>query len=400
MVSQETSFLRDRTYGAVAVTHFFVDALNSGRTLLVAILAVSLGMSNAQVGLALLLYNVGSALSQPFFGVLADRFGPRWLVVGGMSWMVVLYSLAAVAGSWLSLVALTLASLGSGAFHPSGTKMASESSHVAQTQATAVFFFSGQMGLFLGPLLAGVLLTSFGQPGYLLLPVSALAAVIMGRRWLANGHVFHREQPETGLAGGRVARSRAPIPWRTLIPLTIIIVSTSTLAIATINFAPKLFTESGFTPIYVGATAGLFMLGSAVGGIVGGRIGDQVGRRAAIMIGTLGTVIPVYLYVTAGDLARLYLLLIAGFFAGMPHSVLVITAQSLLPGRRAFASGLTLGLMFFSGAIGSFILGLYADRVGLANALQALALLPIVAAAAGLFFPTRKHTERADPGTT
>lgn len=396
MVGQETSFLRDRTYGTVALTHFFVDALNSGRTLLVAGLAVSIGLSNAQLGIAVLLYNVGSALSQPFFGLIADHFGPRWLVVGGMGWMVALYSLAAVAGDWLALAAVTLASLGSGAFHPSGTKMASESSQVAQNQATAFFFFSGQIGLFLGPLIAGVLLNSFGQTGYLFLPVGALAAVVMGRRWVVNEHAWHHDRPESSASTALAQSVTGKIPWRTVIPLIAIILTTSTVSIAIINFTPKLYTESGYTPIYAGATSGLFMLGSAVGVIAGGRVGDRIGQRAAVLIGTLGIALPVYLFVNAGDLVRLNMLLVAGFFAGMPHSVLVISAQSLLPGRRAFASGLTLGLMFFSGAVGSFMLGLYADEVGLANALQAMAVLPLIAAVAAIFFPNRSRTHTPD----
>jgi FSR family fosmidomycin resistance protein-like MFS transporter len=61
--------------------------------------------------------------------------------------------------------------------------------------------------------------------------------------------------------------------------------------------------------------------------------------------------------------------------------------QSLLPGRRAFASGLTLGLMFFSGAVGSYLLGVVADEIGLATALQALILLPVVAILGTLLLP-------------
>ena len=399
MVSREASFLRDRTYGTVALTHFFVDALNNGRTLLVAGLAISIGLSNAQLGIAVLLYNVGSALSQPLFGLVADRFGPRWLVFGGISWMVALYALASVAGDWLALAAVTVASLGSGAFHPSGTKMASESSHVAQNQATAVFFSSGQLGLFLGPIIAGALLGAFGQPGFILLPIAALISVIMGRRWVVNEHAWHRDGPRISLSTALGARTVGKIPWHIVVPLFTIIISTSTLSIAIINFAPKLYTEAGYTPIYAGATSGLFMLGSAVGVVAGGRIGDRTSGRAAILLGTLGSVLPIYLFVSAGDLARLNLLLVAGFFAGMPHSVLVLTAQSMLPGRRAFASGLTLGLMFFSGAVGTFVLGLYADDVGLDNAFQAMSLLPLIAAVAAIFFPRKsssKPSERRD----
>jgi hypothetical protein len=53
--------------------------------------------------------------------------------------------------------------------------------------------------------------------------------------------------------------------------------------------------------------------------------------------------------------------------------------QSLLPNRRGTGSGLALGFMFFSGAVGSYFLGLIADRVGLDVALQGTAVLPLIA---------------------
>lgn len=391
MAIQQASFLKDKTYRSVSLTHFFVDVLNNSRTLLVAIIAVSIGLTNAQVGIALLLYNVGSALSQPFFGALADRYGPRLFVVGGMVWMIILYSLAAAAGDWIALAAITLAGFGSGAVHPSGAKVASETSDVARTQATGVFFAAGQTGLFLGPILAGLLLEAFGRPGYLILPVLALSAVFAGWRYVKNSS---EPQAEAGINSIQTVTkgSRRPISWRTVIPLTIIIMTSSTIGIATINFAPKLFTEVGYGPVYVGLTAGLFMMGSAAGGIIGGTIGDRVGQRVAIFSGMIGAIIPLYLYIPAGDPWRFALLLLSGFFAGMPHSVLVIITQGLIPGRRAFASGLILGLMFFSGAVGSYMLGLLADEVGLAIALQALVLLPIIAATATVILPGRSKS--------
>ncbi len=378
-----TDFLRDRAYVAASGSHFFVDILNNSRTLLVALLAVSLGLSNAQVGIALLLYNVGSALSQPFFGVLADRHGPRWYISGGLAWMVAMYSLAVVWGDWAALVFITLAGFGSGAVHPAGAMVASKSSVQARTQATGFFFAAGQTGLFIGPILAGLLLEAFGQPGYLVLPALAFSAVVAAWHWVSDQRFTSLERQELAES---VAEGRR-LDWRTLIPLTVVITTSSTIGIATINFAPKLFAEQGYSPAYVGWTAGLYMMGSAVGGITGGALADRINRRLPLLLGMLGAILPLYFYIPAGDPWRFGLLVLSGFFAGMPHSVLVIMVQSLLPGRRAFASGLTLGLMFFSGAIGTYLLGVAADEVGLVTALQALIALPLAAITATLLLP-------------
>lgn len=67
MAVTETPFIQARPYQAVGLTHFSVDVLNSSRNLLIALLAIALGLTNAQVGITLLLYNVGASLSQPLF---------------------------------------------------------------------------------------------------------------------------------------------------------------------------------------------------------------------------------------------------------------------------------------------------------------------------------------------
>ncbi len=391
MSHNEVSFLRDKTYISVSLDHFFVDVLNSSRALVVAIIAVNIGLSNAQVGLVLLLYNIGSALSQPFFGLLADRYGSKWPILGGVGWMVAMYALATLAGDWTALVLLTIAGLGSGAFHPAGTKYAGEASEQAETQATGVFFAAGQSGLFAGPILAGLLLDSFDRPGYLILPALAGTALVIGWRWSSkNSDSAHRDLENRMKFSGDIRKRGRPSNFRrTLIALIVIIIATSTVSIATINLGSKLFTELGYSAFYVGLMAGIYMLGSAVGGIIGGALGDRHGRRLPILIGVLGAAVPFFVYIGASDFTRPVILLVAGFFGGMPHSVLVIAAQSLIPGRRAFASGLALGLMFFSGAIGTLVLGIIADEVGLAVALSNASFILLLAAFAALILPNR-----------
>jgi FSR family fosmidomycin resistance protein-like MFS transporter len=305
--------------------------------------------------------------------------------------MVAMYSLAAITGDWLALALLTLAGFGSGAFHPAGTKYASEASRHARTQATGVFFAAGQIGLFVGPILAGLVLDLFERPGYLMIPALAGAALVVGFRWSANSRA------NTSINAGAERHPSEILPdvhrpanfWRTLFSLMTIIIATSTVSMATINLGSKLFTELGYAALYIGLISGIYMLGSAVGGIIGGTLGDRRGRRLPILVGVLGAFVPFYIYISAPDLARPALLLLAGFFGGMPHSVLVIAAQSLIPGRRAFASGLTLGLMFFSGALGTYVLGIIADEVGLAVALRNAAFLLFLAAGASLLLPNR-----------
>ncbi|MEJ2752988.1 MAG: MFS transporter [Chloroflexota bacterium] len=351
-----------------------------------AILAVLLGLSNTQVAIILLLYNVGNALSQPLFGRLADRIGPRWPVVGGVAWMVVFYAISALAPPYLALAALTVAGLGSGAFHPTGTMVASEASEKHRTQATSVFFMAGQLGLFVGPVAAGVLLEQFGRSGYIVLPALAFSALVGAWHWLKTKPAAAERPP----GHSETAVSRAALPdqlYRRAILIAIVILCVGTISQAAITFAPKLFTELGYSASYVGLVAGIFMLGSAVGGVTGGVLADRWNGRITILLATSAALIPTFYYVNAPDFARLLLMILTGFFIGMPHSILVLMVQQLLPGQRAMASGLALGFMFFSGSLGVLAVGFIADQIGLAQALQLTAFLTIVAFAATLLLP-------------
>jgi FSR family fosmidomycin resistance protein-like MFS transporter len=305
--------------------------------------------------------------------------------------MIFFFSLAAIAPPWPALAALTAAGLGSGAFHPTGTMVASEASQARRTQATSIFFMAGQTGLFAGPVLAGLLLTRFGRSGYILLPALALIGFFSAWFWLSNQNRQKGEQ-ESAARAGRIKQRRSPTYYRRALLISIIILCMGTVSAAAINFAPKLFTEMGHEAAYVGLLSGLFMLGSAVGGVVGGTLSDRFNGRAVILLAATASILPVFYYIPAEGWGRLLLLLTAGFFVGMPHSVLVLMVQGLLPGLRATASGLALGFMFFSGSVGTFAVGIVADDIGLEPALRATALIPLVAIAATLFLPKAEYS--------
>ena len=111
---------------------------------------------------------------------------------------------------------------------------------------------------------------------------------------------------------------------------------------------------------------------------------DRWGRRRIIQLSLLAAVMPMYYYPVVSGFAVYALVFLAGFFNGGSHAVIVVIAQSLLPNRRALASGLTMGFMFASGALGSYLIGLAADYYSLVNAMQINGLLCLLAAGLSL----------------
>jgi FSR family fosmidomycin resistance protein-like MFS transporter len=82
---------------------------------------------------------------------------------------------------------------------------------------------------------------------------------------------------------------------------------------------------------------------------------------------------------------------IAGALLSIPHSIVLVMAQQLLPTRKGFVGGLVLGFMFASGAVSTWIASWFADIYGLFSVLTVLAVLPVGAAFCALLLPSTRH---------
>lgn len=394
------TLFRNRAFLAVTSGHFSVDVLNSTVPVLLAVLAKPLSLSYAEIGLALTLYTLLGALSQPLFGWLADRAEGRqvnavMLAGGGVAWMALCYTAVALSTGWSTLLPfLLLAALGSGLFHPIGTATAA-AAHPAQAgSATSVFFFCGQIGLALGPVLGGWLYSRIGMLG--MLPLCAMA--LLPAALLLMPGAAPASRPKTAR---RAATAGAGRLWLAATVAFVVLVALRSSIQATYTaFLPTLFQDRGWDPAIYGLLAGSFMLTAAFGNVITGVLADRVGMRAA-------TVVPLLLSVPAGLLCLWAPTTaiafagcgLAGLLIGGQHSVLVVHAQRLIPTQQGFASGLILGFTFASGAIGTWLGGIVANQVGLLVVMQVITLLGLPAAALALTLPGRIVARPAPPVT-
>lgn len=81
-------------------------------------------------------------------------------------------------------------------------------------------------------------------------------------------------------------------------------------------------------------------------------------------------------------------LVLTGFVVVSTFSVATVMAQELLPGRVGTATGFILGLTVGTGGVGATLLGLAADRWGVAWVLQRLPLLPLASMALASLLPS------------
>lgn len=384
--------LRNRSLVVVSLGHFTIDLFNSMGPVLLTFFSLPMGLNKAQIGLAVSLYAFASSLAQPLFGWLADRHGSRWFGSGGLLWTLGLLSLAVLLGQkgifWLMMIPFVMAAFGSAAYHPQGTMNATNVSEDRQASSAAIFFFFGQAGLALGPALAGLILGRVGPGGIPLLALIGLPAASLLATTLRP--TSHPDDPAERQPTPTQVRQRLAVG--VTLALIGLVALRSWANFGIITFLPKFYQEKGWNPESYGLVASTLMIGSAIGGICGGPAADRWGRRL-IVAGTLFVAIPLLLFLPRADGATTFVIAaFAGAMLGASQSIIVVLAQTLLPGGKAMVSGLTLGFMFASGAVGGIINGWAADRIGLTLSLQSVALVALGAGLCALALPSTRAT--------
>lgn len=380
------SLLRDRSFRAVVLGHLIVDLLNAERPLLLAVLSIPLGLTNALIGLVGLLQTICGSLLQPVFGWLADRVGPRPLVTSGILWMTATFGLAVVAPGRAALVLLILGGIGSAAFHPAGAMEATRAARVhletQETTAASLFFLLGQVGFILAPAIGGPLLDRWGPPGLLALIPLALPTELLAARDVADG-----EQP-TQASATADAGSSSSAGGLASVAFAGVIAIQSWAQTNMVSYLPKYYSDLGVRPSVYGLLAATFMVGTALGGVTGGWLGDRGSRRMIVSLTLVAAGVPLALYPSLGTTAWAYpLALVSGALTGASYSILIVRGQKLLPGRRGASSGLVMGFAFASGSLGTLLSGVQADQVGFAPVFWSTAAICVLGGALALLTP-------------
>lgn len=356
-----------------------------------------MGLSNANLGFISMLFMLLGSLSQPLFGWVSDRYGPRWVIFGGLVWLGCFYSLGLLISGTLGLILFILSSVGSGAFHPAGTMVATERGGIVttgkETTSTAVFFLFGQTGLFFGPLVAGVVLNT---ANLYLLALMASVALPVGVNALLQLRNFQPESQNS--KQGNTQGSKISYTIFFLIVFAVVAALPSWCQQNMVTFIPKFLSDLGKTPGTYGLFSALYMAGFASGNLAGGYLADKYGKKRVAMWMFIIASIPVLLIPILGWSLWLYFLIpLSGVFTGATFSIIVVLAQNILPGGRGFTSGLILGFVFASGAIGTMLSGYLADLVGIEIVFTSSAGLMLLAA--GLTFVLRRMENQASQTT-
>jgi len=406
-----------RLLWSVCIGHLTNDIFSSMTPVLLTFLAAGImPMSNIQIGLAVSMAQLLGAITQPYFGIRADRSGGRTLGTLGLVFHVALFTLGVILAAatrhyWLMFIPIVLAPIGSGALHPVGALHAAEAVPRRSAFNMAVFFLMGQTGLALGPAIAGILLewanpdllgqmgeavgvTHFGIQDNLspiiLLSVFSLPAIFLMATSIPRHHEHHAEQNKR--KSERENGEKHHFPLFAFMILGVIVLLRGLGQQGSVAFVPVLFEQKGWDPAAYGTITSSYWIASAVSGLIFGRLADRFDRRMVMMLSMLFSAPAFFLLPAYEGAFAFFLAIAAGGLSGGAHSLIVVMAQDLIPMRKGFASGAILGFIFATGAIGSLAIGFISDQIGLALTFQIVAVMIAVAGALSLLLPRQSRS--------
>jgi FSR family fosmidomycin resistance protein-like MFS transporter len=381
-------FLRNGKLLTLMLGHLTVDSYVGVLPVFYPLLIGRFHLSLATVGLVSLAYGGTAAISQPLFGVIADRYGTRLTGVA-LGWTALTFSLAGFVPTFPLLLVLACASgLGSGAFHPLGAlDVRALLPERRRSSGMSIYVTAGTVGVAIGPLIGILVFYLLGIHGTILLVMPGLAG---------GGYLLWRMRGSQGTAAdGRAQRAAGgAIPLLAMAVVIGVMMSRAWTVNVFQAFTPTWYRELGYGPAFYGPLATTLVLASAVGTIGCGTLADRYGRRAMI-IGTLVLSVPAILLYTRfpGPWAFGSAILI-GFLAASTAPLLLLMAQQLMARRAGLASGLVMGLGFITGAVGIPITGAIGDAIGLQNALMTQALLAAGTIVLAWFLPSEKDVDQ------
>lgn len=368
---------------AIGGVHLLNDSLQAVIPAMFPILEDSMGLTFTQLGLIAFALNMVASVLQPVVGYFSDKKPKPYALPIGMTFSLVgIAGLAFAPEYWMILVFVILLGFGSAVFHPEGSRVSFMAAGSKRGLSQSIYQVGGNSGQALAPLISAYILVPFGQRGAALFILVAALAIIM----LMKISSWYKEQLIEEKLNNRKRVILSTMENLTkkqigvaLTLLLIIIFARSFYVISITNFYIFHLIKSYGLSISQGQLCiFLFLALGAAGTFFGGPMADKIGRKNVIVL-SLALPIPLCLLLPYVPLWAVILLLsFIGFIIMLSFSVTVVYAQELVPSKIGTMAGLTVGLAFGMGAIGSVVIGILMDSIGIYQTMIVISFLPII----------------------
>jgi MFS transporter, FSR family, fosmidomycin resistance protein len=384
----------------IGLCHLLNDSIQALVPAMFPILEKSMKLSYTQLGLIAFSLNIVSSILQPIIGMIADKKPrPYTLPIGLTFSMLGVLGLAFSTRFEFVILSVTLIGLGSAAFHPEGSRVAYLASGPRRGLAQSIYQVGGNSGQALAPLITAIILVPLGQRGafwFTFVAAAAVALLIFIARWYSSKlKLNERKSKLNKLVTKNMHKTTSQKSASIALLLILFIIFARSWYISGItNFyafyaIEKYALSIKESQLFIFA----FLVMGAIGTFFGGPLADRFGKKNIIFLSMIGAAPLTLLIPFVPNGVAFALLALSGFLLMSSFSVTVVYAQELFPGRIGTMAGLTVGLAFGMGALGSVGLGFLADLIGLSNTIILVGFLPILGTISYLLPSDQKLTE-------
>jgi FSR family fosmidomycin resistance protein-like MFS transporter len=367
---------------SISVVHLLNDSMQSVIPSISAVLQTSMKLSYTQIGWILFAINLTASIMQPVVGMYTDRKpSPFILPLGMAASLIGMLALGFAPNYWMVLLSVVFVGLGSAAFHPEGSRVASMAAGGRRGLAQSIFQVGGNLGQSLAPLFTKLIFIPFGQRGAVWFTAVAAIAIAV-QTYIASWY------KGVLITNGRTAKkvvARTIDPERrskqrfAIIVLILLVFCRSWYGSAITGYYQYYLQQHyGVTLDKAQDFIFLFAIAGAITTFLGGPLADRIGRKKVIWFSMLGSA-PLAILLPFVSLGWAYVLLVLiGLILLSSFSVTVVYAQELFPGKVGTVSGLIVGLAFGLGGVGALVLGNLIDTFGLEAIMIACGFLPLL----------------------
>jgi MFS transporter, FSR family, fosmidomycin resistance protein len=376
------------TVALLSTAHFVTDSYSSFLVPLLPLLTLRLRLTPSQAGLLIPTMMTTTSLMQPIYGMISDRYLKRSMAVFGPLVAAVFFSLIGLADTLpLLVVCIVVGGIGIGSFHPQSAALVSSVSLTRRGTTMSIFSSAGTVGVAFGPVLITSIVAVFGLGRSYLAMVLGIAISALLWRYCPPLQV-------TREPGTQPLHRTLKMVWGPLLLLYFCVVLRSAVHVGIQTYLPFMLTSEGLRLTDIGWVLSGFIFFGGVGGLFGGSLADRWGARRVSMISLVLSTPFLVAALLADGLTSYVLLAIGGTFLNVCVPVNVVMAQRLVPGGASTVAALMMGFAWGAGALLTPLTGILSSRIGFANALIVVSILPL--AAAGLLVRFPRDEERSN----
>jgi FSR family fosmidomycin resistance protein-like MFS transporter len=330
------------------------------------------------VGLITFVNQCTASLLQPLVGWYTDKWPKPFSLAVGMTFTLCGLVLLALAGIFpLILVAVALIGVGSSIFHPEASRIARLASGGRHGFAQSLFQVGGNAGTSIGSLLAALIIVPHGRHSILWICILAALGIALLFRiglWYRNRARAHGAQPAERPAGLPPRRVAFALGLLVVLVFSKYFYLTSMTSYYTFYLIERFHLSVQQSEFYLFG----FLAAVALGTFLGGPLGDRFGRKRIIGLSIFGTAPFTLLLPYANLPCTAILSVIIGVILASAFPAMLVYATELVPGRVGTIAGLFFGLAFGLGGIGSAVLGVMADHIGIFRVYDICSFLPLL----------------------